>query len=62
MKRFEIRARFGDTLHKTFKTDSREQADRTIEKYKLFAKKHGLALKVALWDAGWLCKTEVVYK
>lgn len=60
MKRYEIRARFGERPLKVSKTDSPEQAERMYERFKQFAKKHELSLKIALWDAGWLCKAETI--
>ena len=54
MKKYEIRT-ITETGHfKTVKTTNYEQACRIYEKYKQFAKKHGIYLNVALWCDGWL--------
>lgn len=54
MPKYEIRTMTEHAHYKTVKTDNKEQAIRIYEKFKQFAKKHGIYLSVALWCDGWL--------
>lgn len=54
MNKYEIRSMTGHAHYKTVKTGDYKQALRIYEKFKQFAKKHGIYLEVALWCDGWL--------
>ena len=60
MKQFEIRSMTEHAHYKTVKTDDYAQAHRIFEKFKHFAKKHGIYLEVALWCDGWLCESVTI--
>jgi hypothetical protein len=60
MKKFEIRTMTENGHFKTVKTENSEQACRIYEKFKKFAKTHGIYLEVALWCDGWLQESATI--
>lgn len=56
---YEIR--YGDTEnHKIVRISDEERALSFYDRVKRFAEGHGLTWVVALWDGGWLIKSETI--
>ena len=57
MARYEVR--YGSPVNfKVVKTESRDGAEGVFDTAKRFAEKHGLSWSIALWNNGWLEKSE----
>ena len=59
MARYEVRYGTPERF-KIVKVESRDGAEGVFDTAKRFAEKHGLSLSIALWNNGWLEKSEEI--